>query len=172
MDTLLVALRVVLSLAVVVGLLWYVQRRLTKGKRAPKRGSAVTVVGRQGIGSKASVVVVDLDGKRFLLGVTEHSVNVLHSGDQPVESDAPVTAIAKPVVARAAKPAASLKPTASVKPAASAKPAASVKPATSAKVDEDALILARAATFDSALKGSILSPSTWKQAGAAVRQQK
>ncbi len=160
MDTLLVALRVVLSLAVVVGLLWYVQRRLTKGKRAPKRGSAVTVVGRQGIGSKASVVVVDLDGKRFLLGVTEHSVNVLHSGDQPVESDAPVTAIAKPVVARAAKPAASLKPT------------ASVKPATSAKVDEDALILARAATFDSALKGSILSPSTWKQAGAAVRQQK
>ena len=44
---------------------------------------------RQSVGQKASVVVVDTDGKRFLLGVTEHGINVLHTSDvpQPVTRD-------------------------------------------------------------------------------------
>lgn len=91
MDTLLLALRVALSLAAVLGVIWYVQRRVSKGNRA-KQGRTITVVGRQGVGAKASVAVIDVDGKRFLLGVTEHSVNILHTSDTP---EAPAEAFSR-----------------------------------------------------------------------------
>jgi len=85
-DTLLVALRVALSLAVVVGLLWVLQRRMQKGTRRGPKASLVSVVGRQGLGQKASVVVVDVEGRRFVLGVTEQSVTVLHDAATPAET--------------------------------------------------------------------------------------
>src|SRR5512133_2801827 len=80
MDTVVVALRVILSLAVVLGLLWVLQRRLSRGSGS-RAANVVTVVGRQGLGQKASVVVVDVDGRRFVLGVTEQSISVLHDGE-------------------------------------------------------------------------------------------
>ncbi len=83
MDTFLLALRVLLSLAAVLGVIWYVQRRMSRGTTAQKN-KTITVVGRQGVGSKASVALVDVDGKRFLLGVTEHAVTILHTADAPV----------------------------------------------------------------------------------------
>ncbi len=91
MDTLLLALRVILSLAAVLGVIWYVQRRVSKGNRS-RQGKTITVVGRQGVGAKASVAVIDVDGKRFLLGVTEHSVNILHTSDTP---EAPAAAFSR-----------------------------------------------------------------------------
>lgn len=84
MDTVLVVLRVALSLGVVVALLWYVQRRILRG-RAGRPANPLQVRGRQGVGAKAQVVVVDLDGQRFLLGVTEQSVNLLHTSEAPEE---------------------------------------------------------------------------------------
>lgn len=91
MDTLFLALRVILSLAAVLGVIWYAQRKISKGTRA-KQGKTITVVGRQGVGAKASVAVIDVDGKRFLLGVTEHSVNILHTSDTP---EAPAEAFSR-----------------------------------------------------------------------------
>ena len=91
MDTVFLALRVILSLAAVFGIIWYAQRKIGKGLRA-KQGNTITVVGRQGVGAKASVAVIDVDGKRFLLGVTEHSVNILHTSDTP---EAPAEAFSR-----------------------------------------------------------------------------
>ena len=91
MDTLFLALRVIVSLAAVLGIIWYAQRKISKGTRA-KQGRTITVVGRQGVGAKASVAVVDVDGKRFLLGVTEHSVNIMHTSDTP---EAPAEAFSR-----------------------------------------------------------------------------
>jgi flagellar protein FliO/FliZ len=82
MDTLFLALRVLLSLAAVLGVIWYAQRRIGRGVRS-RPGKTINVVGRQGIGAKASVAVIDVDGKRFLLGVTEHAVTILHTADAP-----------------------------------------------------------------------------------------
>ncbi|MET1088183.1 MAG: flagellar biosynthetic protein FliO [Arthrobacter sp.] len=80
MDMLILGLRVVLSLAVVLGLVWVIQRRFGSGT-----GSAgvnpVAVVGRRGVGTKASVVVVETEGKRFVLGVTEAAITLIHSGE-------------------------------------------------------------------------------------------
>ena len=103
MDTLFVALRVALSLGVVLALLWVLQKRLAKGGLRGGRASApVSIVARQGIGAKASVVVVDVEGERLVLGVTESSITVLAAADAPASQPAVVAlepAPQSPVVA-------------------------------------------------------------------------
>ncbi|MET0934123.1 MAG: flagellar biosynthetic protein FliO [Mycetocola sp.] len=146
MDTVFVALRVLLSLAAVLALLWYAQRRITRGTAKGKTAELVTVVGRQGIGLKASVVVVDVDGTRFLLGVTEHAVNVLHSADAPGAT----TAAESPTDAFAAT-------------------LAGVTNIDSVSGTSLAL-RPRRNTQPVQASGSILSPATWKQTAAALRQ--
>lgn len=84
MDTVFLALRVIVSLAAVLGVIWYIQRRVTKGRGFRRGSNPIAVVGRQGVGGKASVAVVEVDGKRFLLGVTEQAVTILHTSDAPV----------------------------------------------------------------------------------------
>ncbi|WP_426976131.1 flagellar biosynthetic protein FliO [Pseudarthrobacter sp. O4] len=87
MDSLILGLRVLVALGAVLGLMWFLQRRLGQGTGRRRADRALTVVSRQSVGQKASVVVVDAAGQRFLLGVTEHAVNVLHTGDIPLEAE-------------------------------------------------------------------------------------
>ena len=96
MDALILGLRVVVALGAVLGLMWFLQRRLGKGTGRRRADRALTIVSRQSLGQKASVVVVDAAGQRFLLGVTEHAVNVLHTGDIPPEpEEVPVPGISR-----------------------------------------------------------------------------
>jgi flagellar protein FliO/FliZ len=90
METAIVALRVALSLGVVFGLLWFLHRRITRGSKQRGPAASITVLGKQAVGQKASVVVVDADGKRFILGVTEHTITVLHGQDSPATAFADV----------------------------------------------------------------------------------
>lgn len=92
MDEVFLALRVVVSLGAVLGVIWYIQRRISRGSRAKQSKKAINVIGRQAVGAKASVAVVDVDGKRFVLGVTEHTVNILHTSDTP---EAPAEAFSR-----------------------------------------------------------------------------
>ena len=92
MDSLILGLRVAVALGAVLGLIWLLQRRLGKGTGRRRADAALSVVSRQSVGQRASVVVVDAGGQRFLLGVTDHAVNVLHTGDipeEPAEAPAP-----------------------------------------------------------------------------------
>jgi flagellar protein FliO/FliZ len=153
-ETLFIALRVLVVLGVMVALLWFVQRRVTKGRSSARRrrGNAVTVVGRQGVGPKASVVVVDVDGNRFVLGVTERQVSVLHASDRPQDAD--VTPLVRV-------------------PEAEPRTGTDDRTTTTTRQDADFLTAqGRASLFDEALKGSILSPATWRQASSAVRPRK
>ncbi|NEN05195.1 flagellar biosynthetic protein FliO [Diaminobutyricibacter tongyongensis] len=94
MDAVLTMLRVVVSLAAVLGVIWYLHRRVSRRQLGTKKKSnPVTVVGKQGIAAKASVVVVDVDGRRLVLGVTEHSVNVLHSAEPAPVAEASFAAV-------------------------------------------------------------------------------
>lgn len=86
MDALILGLRVFVALGAVLGLMWFLQHRLGKGTGRRRADRALSIVSRQSVGQKASVVVVDAAGQRFLLGVTEHAVNVLHTGDIPAEA--------------------------------------------------------------------------------------
>ena len=77
LDELLLLLRVALSLAAVLGLLWYVQRRVGKRVQQRRDGAEITVVARRALGSKAQLVVVETGDARYVLGVTEHGVNLI-----------------------------------------------------------------------------------------------
>ena len=183
MDTVAVALRVILSLGVVFGLLWYLQRRLVKGGRAKISVNLVTVVGRANVGSKASVVVVNVDGQRLILGVTEHAVSVLHgsafSVDDAIQTDAAAptaaeTAAPSPADASATVFARSLHSatdlTADAAPDPILAPALDLRPRRRTISRQAAGKAAQTAKNAPArLAGSILSPSTWTQTAAALR---
>ncbi len=96
MDTAVIVLRVALSLGVVLALMWVLHRvsrkKLVGGRAHGRRAASVEVVGRQGIGGKASVVVVDVEGERLVLGVSEHGVSLLTSAAAPAPELTVVTA--------------------------------------------------------------------------------
>ncbi|MET3809254.1 flagellar biosynthetic protein FliO [Arthrobacter sp. UYEF3] len=87
MDSLILGLRVAVALGAVLGLIWLLQRRLGKGTGRRRADAALSIVSRQSVGQRASVVVVDAGGHRFLLGVTDHAVNVLHTGAIPEDTE-------------------------------------------------------------------------------------
>lgn len=93
MDAVLLGLRVVLSLGAVLALMVLVQRRVARGGGRRRPGD-LTVVARQGVGGKAQVVLLDTGGQRFLLGVTEQQVSVLHTSDAPAAEFATALAAA------------------------------------------------------------------------------
>ncbi|WP_413601991.1 FliO/MopB family protein [Curtobacterium sp. Curtsp57] len=186
MDTLVITLRVALSLGVVLALMWVLHRRVSKGqfgagkKPRGRRSAAVEVVARQGIGGKASVVVVDVEGERLVLGVTEHGVSLLTSGAAPAPDLTIVTGpVALPSVPRAAR-------TEPVEPAVGA----DAFRAELARHDQAAASLPSEAAepppmrprnrraqrtvvpTSAQLQGSILSADTWRQAAAALRSRR
>lgn len=78
MDTVILVLRVVVGLGAVFGALLFLHRFVTKRQRGTSApGKRIAVVARQGLGAKAGIAIVDAAGRRYLLGVTEHSVTVL-----------------------------------------------------------------------------------------------
>ena len=77
MDELFTVLRVIVSLAVVVGVIWFVQKKYVKSGGRKSRQRPVTVVARQNVGGKTSVAVIEFQGKQLLIGVTEHGISVL-----------------------------------------------------------------------------------------------
>ncbi|NKX53634.1 FliO/MopB family protein [Arthrobacter mobilis] len=164
MDTVVLILRVLLSLAVVLGLLWVLQRRFAGSGAASTGGVPLTVLSRRNIGAKAAVVVVETDGKRFLLGVTEQSVNVLHTSDAPVP--VPVSEGAE-VFARSLQE-------------AGRRDATSGKAGAHGAGADDAVTAPALYPLpggrrarrrpEPPLAGSILSAGTWRQTAAALRQ--
>lgn len=168
MESVFLALRVLLSLAAVLGVLWMLQRRLTKGARASRATKIISVVTRQVIAPKASVVVLDVDGKRFLLGVTEQSVTVLNTSELPT-----------PIVAESPPARLTAVPQAAPDTAPDAAPDSAVAFGR-VMADADGKALAGTALAGKALGtggfttgplgSSILSPTTWKRAAAALRQ--
>jgi len=224
MDTLLLALRVVLSLGAVVGVLWLVQRRVTRTSRTRGTADPLTVVARRGLGQKASVVVVDTGGQRFVLGVTEHNVNVLHTSEAPAGDNLPeaIREVSRlRLVSPAARPEYAVQPEDTAQPRDTGQPEDTGQPRDTGQPENPAQTGAeafahmleaargnpeamrrtllhgvpptgmspagrRSAAGDgglaaapqrfrernrsSALDGSILAPSTWKQAAAVIRK--
>lgn len=95
------ALRVVVALGAVFGALLFAHRWITKGRpgSAP-RNKQISVVARQTLGAKAGIAVVDAGGRRYLLGVTEHSVTVLDTlGAAEAPTGEPALVASQPISA-------------------------------------------------------------------------
>lgn len=156
MDAVLTMLRVVVSLAAVLGVIWFLHRRVSRRQlRTKKKANPVTVVGKQGIAAKASVVVVDVDGRRLVLGVTEHSVNVLHSAEQTPVAESEFAAVLAEADALVADALLADTPVSDAVPTGTGAAAASNAQAP--------------ASATSPVAGSILAASTWKLALTSVR---
>lgn len=75
-DTLELALRVTVSLGLVLALLWFLARRLGAGGGAVRR-LPITVLGRQSLGRRSGITVVDVAGRTLVLGVSDTEVRLL-----------------------------------------------------------------------------------------------
>jgi flagellar biosynthetic protein FliO len=183
-DTLVITLRVALSLGVVLALMWVLHRRMAKGQfgRAKARGrrsAAIEVVGRTGIGGKASVVVVDVEGERLVLGVTEHGVSLLTSGEAPAPE---LTIVTGPVQlpVRATQP---QTPTPSAEAfrqelalqdgaVTSLQSVPAAEPLPMRPRNRDRRPQRTVVPTSAQLQGSLLSADTWRQAAAALRSRR
>ena len=121
-----------------LGLLWYLQRRITR--RTGQPGAGITVVSRQALGGKAQLVVVEVEGTRYVLGVTEQGVSVIDRDRAPHQISAPAAVEPAPALA---------------------------EPLHEAPLRRDRRASERASD---PLRGSILSPATWRQTAEALRR--
>lgn len=75
-ETLLLALRVALSLAAVLGLLWFLARRLG-GVPGSRRQRPIAVLARHSLSRRSGLAVVEIEGRRLLLGVSDSGVSLV-----------------------------------------------------------------------------------------------
>jgi flagellar biogenesis protein FliO len=154
-ETLFLILRVAVSLGVVLAVIWWAHRRVTAGRARTRKTELVTVVARQAVAPKASVVVVDADGRRLTLGVTEHGVTVLHDREAPDVSET------APAPLRLLEPA----------PRTSEAFDAVLATATTQFPTRSAARAASASLATHGMRrGSIRSAETWKRSLAGVRE--
>lgn len=143
-DTLLLGVRVVVSLAIVLVLLWFLARRLGAGATTARR-VPVTVLGRQTLGRRAGVTVVEVEGRTLLLGVSDAGVSLLTElYGQPGQIPPPPPPGAEPAGRHDTEPRSDLAPTA---------------------LDTDGDLRRPGGP----LAGSLLAPATWRAAWDATR---
>lgn len=138
------ALRVVVSLGVVLGLFWTVAR-LGSRKMGGRGGALVRVRSRQALSRGSSLAVVEVGSRVLVVGVSDSGVRLLTELD-PCELEAEPAGVAE-LTALPAGPGGTRRAVAPVRPSRSA----------GAHAAETA-----------ALGGSILAPTTWRQAWAAA----
>ena len=150
-------LRVALSLAVVLGLLWWLARRAGRSSHVRRsRSAGIAVVGRQSLGGRTSVALVEVAGRRLLLGVSEHGVSLL-TEVAPPEPDP--SAVAEH---REALDPADLERLLDGAPDAGAAPVPLSTPAARTPA---------VPTQRSPLEGSVLDATTWRRAVVAVQER-
>ncbi|PVU83395.1 hypothetical protein DDP54_10735 [Cellulomonas sp. WB94] len=183
----LLLLRVALSLACVVGLIWFAGRRLsgTQARRTPA-GPTMRVVGRQALGRHAGVAVVAIGNRRLLLGYGEQQVTMLTELSPVIEPGPLPVAARSAAAAPAGLPAARVAPESLLSGQPSARPALDIDALLAqARVDAEAPAVSEAhapTALDTsavpaprpaadgvpvargALDGSILSLNTWRRA--------
>jgi len=77
MDQVVLGLRVMLSLAVVLGLIWVLAKKFGKTRTAGKDGPAIEVVARQSLSRNSGVAVLTVGHRRILVGFGEQQVTML-----------------------------------------------------------------------------------------------
>lgn len=144
-----------------LGLLWFLQRRVARTAARRRDGEAITVLGRQGVGPKAQIVVVQTDDARYVLGVTEHGVNVVDKLPvRAADREDPPGPAWSAATSEAASDAAEFDRILAAAALTETPAAAPAPPAPQLRVRHR----------NDPLRGSILSPETWRQTAEAIRR--
>lgn len=200
MDTVWLLLRVTLSLAVVLGLVWIAGRRLS-GSRASRRSDEpnVQVIDRSALGRHAGVAVLAVGNRRILVGYGEQRVEMLteltpvvtplaapqrsgagvpRSRATGADARTTVAGLVASTAGAAAHPATTVHPTATVRAAAPAPVPAAALAGTARDRDLRAPRFIPLSPTEEAvvrgaspLAGSVLSPQTWKDAVHALQER-
>jgi flagellar biogenesis protein FliO len=85
MDMLWTLLRVVVAFGVVIALMLWLRAKTGKLGRRKTGAVSITVRARQSIGAKATVSVVDIGTRRYVLGSGDAGVSVIDSDVIPAE---------------------------------------------------------------------------------------
>lgn len=187
MDTsaLVLGLRVALSLACVLVLMWFIARRLS-GTAAVKRQRTanLSVVARQSLGGRTGVALVEVGGRRLLVGVSEHGVNLLTEVEpEPAAAEARAERAERveldPAELAGTLSDADLAELAGMPgllvpvdgPDADESPASQISPTPLTSPLTPAARMPAVPQQRSPLEGSILDATTWRQAMVAVQER-
>lgn len=86
MDTFWLVLRVVVSLAIVMGLIWALAR--VKNRVSPKGASALQVLSKVPVSKRGSLLLVELGGKTLLIGSTDNAISLITEVDLTDDEEA------------------------------------------------------------------------------------
>ncbi len=163
MDSVAVVGRMLISLAVVLGFMWVIARRMKRPGRVGN-GDLMDVLSRRQLSRTASVAVVRVLDQALVIGITDGQVSLIGETDlaaaqRAVEAGSPSRRAPRPA-RPAPKPSPRIAPDGRILPAAVPVPAAPVTPAP---------VTAAPAGRRTALAGSALSPATWRQTVDSLR---
>ena len=154
MDTLSLVIKLVVALAVVVGLIWGLAR--AKKRISPTNSATIQVLSKVPVSRKGSLLLVEVGGKKLMIGATENNISLLSVIDMlpetpEIKEERRPVQLDSFVVQRSDSPEAlgfdlDL-------------------------LDEDALASLKNSQADSALAGSVLSAHTWRQLAATLREK-
>ena len=175
-------LRLVVSLAVVIGLLLATMRVARRTMRS-RPGSLVRVVQRQSLSRTSGLAVVEVAGRTLVLGTTEHQVSLLVELDERLDDE--LDGFADEAESDGDDDAAviDLRPTGATHDAFAVELISALEEdaaadavevprrlrRTSASASRPVKTPAERPATSGPLAGSVLSPDTWRQAVAAVR---
>jgi flagellar protein FliO/FliZ len=152
MNTVFMIGRLLVSLAAVLGLMWFIGRRMRKGGRA-KSTQLIDVLGRQQLSRSASVAVVRVGEQALVVGVTDAQVSVLAETDLGAAL-AMTAAAGEPRTSTARRTSAPRRAATPPRPAA----------ARHSVADDEST------ASSGPLTGSALSPQTWRQTLDSLRE--
>ncbi|MCR2824535.1 flagellar biosynthetic protein FliO [Microbacterium sp. zg.Y909] len=75
-----------------LGALWFIQRRMARGSAGRAAVQPIRVIAKQTLGAKSQLVVVDVEGSRYVLGVTEGGLSVIDRLPAPAAQPADAAA--------------------------------------------------------------------------------
>lgn len=171
MESVLLVVRVGLSLAAVLTLMWWLSRRFGSTATRAARDT-LTIVGRQQLTRRTGVAVVEAEGRRLVVGYSETGVTLMHDAGPAPEPEldaAPESRVELDID--------SLSDSLSDSPSNLGRSASTVdEPGPMPAVDGDPVRSTSARTaavrrFRMPLEGSILVPVTWRKAVAAVQER-
>jgi flagellar protein FliO/FliZ len=166
-ETLILAARVGLSLAAVLGLMWWLSRRMQSSTHMRRRRrEALTVLGRQQLGKQTGVALIEASGRRLVIGYGEHGVTLLHDAGDVPESGEDVDASTPLAVDLDGELISLTNSDASNASLVSRAAMSAPAPARSTSAR-----MADARRPRSPLEGSILAPDTWRKAVVAAQER-
>ena len=171
MPTLLLAVRVGLSLAAVLGLMWWLSRRMQSSTlMRRRRRETLTVLGRQQLGKQTGVALIEASGRRLVVGYGDHGVTLLHDAGEAPEPEDIDEDNEDSIASRTSDLDGELMSlTNTGAPAASSVSRAAL--ATHVPARSTSARMADARRLRSPLEGSILAPDTWRKAVVAAQER-